>query len=139
MEEIQAKIEKMVLENLELKGMYNFCIEILHILYTHIYLIKDTIQQNNMAMKKQCETILQWQEDVQRVHDSHKAKFEETKRYIENVSVCCNVCGLIPFIKQSHCYVTVADGKFKTKRRSRRSARETEEITGRNAKEFSSG
>lgn len=39
-----------------------------------------------MAMKKQCETILQWQEDVQRVHDSHKAKFEETKRYIEKVS-----------------------------------------------------
>lgn len=42
-----------------------------------------------MAMKKQCETILQWQEDVQRVHDSHKAKFEETKQYIEKVSGCC--------------------------------------------------
>lgn len=46
-----------------------------------------------MAMKKQCETILQWQEDVQRVHDSHKAKFEETKHYIENVSEnCMRVC-----------------------------------------------
>lgn len=29
---------------------------------------------------------MKWQEDVQKVHDSHKAKFEETKQYIEKVS-----------------------------------------------------
>lgn len=60
-----------------------------------------------MTMKKQCETVLKWQEDVQKVHDSHKAKFAETKAYIEKVRLLACV---FP-IKQEGFDFAVADGE----------------------------
>lgn len=38
-----------------------------------------------MTMKNQRDLILKWEEDVQKVHASHKAKFAETKQYVEEV------------------------------------------------------
>lgn len=71
-------------------------------------------------MKKQCETILLWQEDVQRVHDSHKAKFEETKQYIEKVSGrrLIHMCVVLFSIKGHVFDLSVADGEFKVERRA---------------------
>lgn len=40
-----------------------------------------------MTMKKQCETILQWQEDVQKVHSTHKEQFAQTKKFIKELQV----------------------------------------------------
>lgn len=37
-------------------------------------------------MKKQFSTLVMWQEDVVKVHQSHKEKFEETKKLISSVS-----------------------------------------------------
>ncbi|KAF5275368.1 hypothetical protein FQA39_LY06825 [Lamprigera yunnana] len=65
-DEIQQKVDFLVEENLKLK-------EILH--------------QNNLAMKKQFDTLVLWQEDVMAVHKSHKEKFAETKNYIEKIKV----------------------------------------------------
>lgn len=42
--------------------------------------------QNNIAMKKQFDTIAMWNEDVQKVYEAHKKKFAETKLYIEKVN-----------------------------------------------------
>lgn len=36
-------------------------------------------------MKKQVETMTQWQKEVQRVQESHKEKFSDTKQYIAMV------------------------------------------------------
>lgn len=47
--------------------------------------ISETLHQNNLAMKKQFNTLVMWQEDVMKVHQSHKEKFEETKKLIANV------------------------------------------------------
>ncbi|KAF2897383.1 hypothetical protein ILUMI_08797 [Ignelater luminosus] len=64
-DEIQQKVDSLVKENIKLK---------------------ETLHQNNLAMKKQYDTLMLWQADVQKVHQSHKEKFAETKRFIENVS-----------------------------------------------------
>lgn len=47
--------------------------------------IIETLAQNNIAMKKQVETMTQWQKEVQRVQESHKEKFSDTKQYIAMV------------------------------------------------------
>ncbi|GJQ66271.1 putative leucine zipper of domain CC2 of NEMO, NF-kappa-B essential modulator [Trypoxylus dichotomus] len=60
-DEIQRKVDNLIAENLKLK---------------------ETLAQNNIAMKKQVETITQWQTEVQRVQESHKEKFNDMKTYI---------------------------------------------------------
>ncbi|KAI4468406.1 nf-kappa-b essential modulator [Holotrichia oblita] len=60
-DEIQKKVDNLITENLKLK---------------------ETLAQNNIAMKKQVETITQWQAEVQRVQESHKEKFSDMKKYI---------------------------------------------------------
>ncbi|KAK9727962.1 NF-kappa-B essential modulator NEMO [Popillia japonica] len=60
-DEIQKKVDNLITENLELK---------------------ETLAQNNIAMKKQVESITQWQAEVQRVQESHKEKFSDMKKYI---------------------------------------------------------
>lgn len=95
-----------------------------------------------MAMKKQCETILQWQEDVQRVHDSHKVKFEETKQYIEKVSARSFACFSVWFCFSHQIafpILTVADRKFKTQRDVGEDTAERETIGGAEEKEFTGG
>lgn len=57
-EEIQRKLHEVLQENLQLK---------------------ETLQQNNLAMKQQFNTLAMWQEEVSKVHQNHKAKFAETK------------------------------------------------------------
>ncbi|XP_046388980.1 optineurin [Ischnura elegans] len=41
--------------------------------------LKEALRQNNLAMKKQFDTLVMWQEEVFKVHQNHKQKFEETK------------------------------------------------------------
>ncbi|XP_071445231.1 optineurin-like [Hetaerina americana] len=60
-DEIQNKLHALVEENNELKG---------------------ALKQNNLAMKKQFDTLVTWQEEVFKVHQNHKQKFEETKELI---------------------------------------------------------
>ncbi|KRT83845.1 hypothetical protein AMK59_3510 [Oryctes borbonicus] len=60
-DEIQRKVDNLITENSDLK---------------------ETLAQNNMTMKKQVETMIQWQTEVQRVHEAHKEKFNEMKKYI---------------------------------------------------------
>jgi len=63
-DEIQQKLDVLIEENMKLK---------------------ETLHQNNLAMKRQYETLVLWQEDVMKVHQSHKEKFAETKKFIENL------------------------------------------------------
>ncbi|GLV40567.1 hypothetical protein CBL_04368 [Carabus blaptoides fortunei] len=63
-EEIHSKLESLYQENVQLK---------------------ETLHQNNLAMKKQFNTLVMWQEDVMKVHQSHKEKFEETKKLISHL------------------------------------------------------
>lgn len=63
-EEVHSKLESLFKENVQLK---------------------ETLHQNNLAMKKQFNTLVMWQEDVMKVHQSHKEKFEETKKLIANL------------------------------------------------------
>ncbi|KAL1130097.1 hypothetical protein AAG570_013036 [Ranatra chinensis] len=44
--------------------------------------LKETLHQNNMAMKQQFNTLCLWQEEVLKVHQTHKERFEETKQLI---------------------------------------------------------
>lgn len=60
-EEIQKRLHDLIKENLELK---------------------ETLHQNNLAMKQQFSTLQTWQEEVFKVHKNHKEKFEETKSLI---------------------------------------------------------
>lgn len=50
-------------------------------------MIVETLHQNNLAMKKQYKTLETWQEDVKKVHESHKEKFEATKILIAKVCI----------------------------------------------------
>lgn len=61
LDEIQKKLQEVVQENVELK---------------------ETLQQNNLAMKQQFNTLIMWQEEVYKVHQNHKEKFQETKELI---------------------------------------------------------
>jgi len=60
-EEIQKRLHDVLQENLQLK---------------------ETLQQNNLAMKQQFNTLARWQEEVFKVHQNHKAKFAETKELV---------------------------------------------------------
>ncbi|XP_068083261.1 optineurin isoform X2 [Anabrus simplex] len=60
-EEIQRKLRELLQENVELK---------------------ETLHQNNLAMKQQFNTLVMWQDEVFKVHQSHKEKFAETKDLI---------------------------------------------------------
>lgn len=66
LEDIQAKVDKMLQEDLQLK---------------------EKTRKNNMAMRKQWETIFKWQENVQKIQDSQKAKIEETRQYIAKLQL----------------------------------------------------
>uniref|UniRef100_A0A1B6CNQ6 NF-kappa-B essential modulator NEMO N-terminal domain-containing protein n=1 Tax=Clastoptera arizonana TaxID=38151 RepID=A0A1B6CNQ6_9HEMI len=60
-EDIQKKLHDVLKENVELK---------------------ETLHQNNMAMKEQFSTLQTWQEEVLKVQKNHKEKFAETKTLI---------------------------------------------------------
>ncbi|XP_043262735.1 optineurin-like isoform X2 [Colletes gigas] len=44
--------------------------------------LKETLKQNNVAMKQQFNTLASWQEEIMKVHQNHKKKFSETKGLI---------------------------------------------------------
>ncbi|XP_020721792.1 NF-kappa-B essential modulator isoform X2 [Bombus terrestris] len=44
--------------------------------------LKETLKQNNIAMKQQFNTLVTWQEDIMRIHQNHKKKFAETRELI---------------------------------------------------------
>ncbi|XP_015589269.1 optineurin isoform X2 [Cephus cinctus] len=47
--------------------------------------LKETLTQNNLAMKQQFNTLATWQEEVMKVHQSHKEKFAETRELINQL------------------------------------------------------
>jgi len=49
------------------------------------HLSSETLQQNNLAMRQQFNTLAMWQEEVFKVHQNHKAKFAETKELVLKV------------------------------------------------------
>lgn len=44
--------------------------------------LKETLKQNNVAMKQQFNTLANWQEEIMRIHQNHKKKFAETRELI---------------------------------------------------------
>lgn len=44
--------------------------------------LKETLKQNNIAMKQQFNTLASWQEQIMNVHQNHKKKFLETRNLI---------------------------------------------------------
>lgn len=44
--------------------------------------LKETLKQNNIAMKQQFNTLASWQEEIMKVHQNHKKKFVETRELI---------------------------------------------------------
>ncbi|XP_076751545.1 uncharacterized protein LOC143423825 isoform X2 [Xylocopa sonorina] len=44
--------------------------------------LKETLKQNNIAMKQHFNTIANWQEEIMKVHQNHKKKFSETRELI---------------------------------------------------------
>ncbi|XP_031836081.2 uncharacterized protein LOC116428520 [Nomia melanderi] len=44
--------------------------------------LKETLKQNNIAMKQQFNTLVNWQEEIMKIHQSHKKKFAETRELI---------------------------------------------------------
>lgn len=44
--------------------------------------LKETLKQNNIAMKQQFNNIATWQEEIMKVHQNHKKKFSETRELI---------------------------------------------------------
>ena len=49
------------------------------------HLSLETLQQNNLAMRQQFNTLAMWQEEGFKVHQNHKAKFAETKELVLKV------------------------------------------------------
>lgn len=47
--------------------------------------LKETLKQNNLAMKQQFNTLAKWQEEVMKVHHNHKQKFAETREFINRL------------------------------------------------------
>lgn len=94
-DEIHKKVQVLIEENMMLKGKTTFsqnCLSTINnnfepFLKGLFIMFSDTLQQNNLAMKKQFDTLVLWQEDVVRVHESHKQKFADTKKYIEKLKV----------------------------------------------------
>lgn len=64
--EIQMKLDHLVKENV---------------------LLKETLNQSNLAMKSQFDTLVLWQEEVVKTHESHKQKFQETKEQISRLQL----------------------------------------------------
>ena len=44
--------------------------------------LKETLKQNNIAMKQQFNTLASWQDQILNVHQNHKKKFLETRNFI---------------------------------------------------------
>lgn len=44
--------------------------------------LKETLKQNNIAMKQQFNVLASWQEEIMRLHQNHKKKFGETRELI---------------------------------------------------------
>lgn len=44
--------------------------------------LKETLKQNNIAMKQQFNSLATWHEEIMRVHQDHKKKFAETRELI---------------------------------------------------------
>lgn len=63
-EEIQDKLKELLKENLELKEL---------------------LQQNNINMKVQFQTLITWQEQINQVHKSHRIKFEESRLLVQKL------------------------------------------------------
>lgn len=84
-DDIQNRVVELLEENKQLKGTPAInCKYWLIFCFSFFYL--ETLQQNNLAIKRQMETICTWQLEMQKVHQNHKEKFAETKLYIDNVS-----------------------------------------------------
>ncbi|KAG5325245.1 MOS1T transposase, partial [Pseudoatta argentina] len=47
--------------------------------------LKETLRQTNVSMKQQFNTLTMWQEEVTKVHLSHKQQFAETKELINHL------------------------------------------------------
>ncbi|XP_003704277.2 uncharacterized protein LOC100880236 [Megachile rotundata] len=45
-------------------------------------MLKETLKQNNVAMKKQFNSLSDWHEEIMKVHQNHKKKFAETRELI---------------------------------------------------------
>ncbi|XP_076357414.1 optineurin-like isoform X2 [Tachypleus tridentatus] len=65
-QEIQEKLKELLKENIELK---------------------EVLQQNNKSMKTQFQTLMNWQQQINLVHNDHQKKFEESKFLIEELRV----------------------------------------------------
>lgn len=44
--------------------------------------LKETLKQNNIAMKQQFNTLVNSQEEIMKIHQTHKKKFSETRELI---------------------------------------------------------
>ncbi|XP_020290551.1 golgin subfamily A member 6-like protein 4 isoform X2 [Pseudomyrmex gracilis] len=47
--------------------------------------LKETLKQNNVFLMENFTKLMSWQEEVTKVHDSHKQKFAETKELIKHL------------------------------------------------------
>lgn len=47
--------------------------------------LKETLKQNNLAMKKQLTTMVSWQEIVVKLHANHMEKFKEAANVINDL------------------------------------------------------
>lgn len=65
-EEIQVRLQDLIKENENLKV---------------------AVQQHNLASKQQLQTLKMWQDEMLKVHQTHKAEFEETKAYIRKLTL----------------------------------------------------
>ncbi|XP_013784709.1 optineurin-like [Limulus polyphemus] len=65
-QEIQEKLKELLKENIELK---------------------EVLQQNNKNMKTQFQTLMNWQQQINLVHNDHRKKFEESRILIEELRV----------------------------------------------------
>ncbi|XP_072764180.1 uncharacterized protein [Anoplolepis gracilipes] len=63
-DEMQKKLTDMLQENMKLK---------------------ETLKQNTSSMKEQFNTLVMWQEEVMKVHETHKKKFAETTELVNHL------------------------------------------------------
>ncbi|XP_070151799.1 optineurin isoform X2 [Polyergus mexicanus] len=47
--------------------------------------LKETLKQNTSSMKEQFNTLAMWQEEVMKVHETHKKKFAETRELVTHL------------------------------------------------------
>lgn len=47
--------------------------------------LKETLKQNNLAMKNQVQTLTKWYDEVLKVHKDHQKKFDKTREYINEL------------------------------------------------------